>query len=417
LDLPTLIARVTPAVVVVSGKDGQRGSGFVVSRDGLIVTNLHVVAPMKEPRVTLADGRAFDAIVVAGYDSDRDLALLKVPGRGLPTLPLGSAANVKVGQRVVAFGAPWGLSGTATNGIVSAIRRHHSVPGARLLQTDAAINPGNSGGPLVDGEGQVVGVVASTIPNAQSLGFAVPADDLRTLIRSAGYSPAAKGAKPKPGPTLTLDELRSRLLLTQWGPSLLARRWRADGDFYLGSAPPAVFELDGKETSIQLTQLRPAPEAWLGKKLVLSLARSGDGFEGESGGEVQCETLRESRRVAWTQPQARITSLALERIELTFSAPEPPDPQGGCDLEFRPHSTTLTPVDETEAAPPTGESGRVESIRAARIVHLQRRDRLRRDCPEIRAKLARDCEQRTTWNAASCTTFDDLAAVCSREGL
>jgi hypothetical protein len=291
------------------------------------------------------------------------------------------------------------------------------VSGARLLQTDAAINPGNSGGPLVDSEGRVVGVVVSTIPNAQSLGFAVPVDDLRSLIRAAGYGPAAKNAKPKPGPTLTLEELRGRLLLTQWGPSLLARRWRADGDFYLGGAPPAVFELDGKETSIQLTQLRPEPEAWLGKKLVLSLARNASGFEGESGGEVQCETLRESRRVAWKQPQARITSLGLERIELTFSAPEPPDPQGGCELEFRPYSTTLTPVDETEAAPPTGESGRVESIRAARIVHLQRRDRLRRDCPEIRAKLARDCEQRTTWNATSCTTFDDLAAVCSREGL
>lgn len=426
LDLPTLIARVSPAVVVVSSEDGQRGSGFVVSREGLIVTNLHVVAPMKQPRVTLADGRTFDAVAIVGYDSDRDLALLKVPAKGLPTLALGASVSVKVGQRVVAFGAPWGLSGTATNGIVSAIRFHHSLSGATLLQTDAAINPGSSGGPLVNTEGQVVGVVASTILKAQSLGFAVPADDLRSLIRSSGYGPRSGSAKacapssrcePKRGPALTPDELRSRLLLTQWGPSLLPRRWRADGDFYLGDAPAAVFQLDGNETSIRLTQLRPDPEAWLGKKLVLSLARGEDGFEGESSGEVQCETVRESRRVAWKQPQAQITALALERIELSFFAPGPPDPHGGCELEFRSYHAALTPAGETEAAPPTGENGRVESIRAMRIAYLQRRERLRRDCPEIRAKLARDCEQRTAWNAAGCTTFDDLAAVCSREGL
>jgi len=426
LDLPTLIARVAPAVVVVSSKDGQRGSGFVVSREGLIVTNLHVVAPMRQPRVMLGDGRAFDAVAIVGYDSDRDLALLKVPGKGLPTLTLGASANVKVGQRVVAFGAPWGLSGTATNGIVSAIRLHHSVPGATLLQTDAAINPGNSGGPLLNTEGQVVGVVVSTIPKAQSLGFAVPADDLRSLIRSSGYGPGSGSAKgcgpssrcqPKRGPAMTPDELRRRLLLTHWGPSLLPRRWRADGDFYLGAAPAAVFELDGNETSIQLTQLRPEREAWLGRKLVLSLARGEDGFAGESSGEVQCETVRESRRVAWKQPQAQITALALEQIELTFFAPEPPDPHGGCELEFRPHSATLTPAGETEATPSTGENERVASIQAMRFTNLQRRDRLRRDCPEIRAKLARDCVQRTSWNAAGCTNFDDLAAVCSREGL
>jgi hypothetical protein len=178
-----------------------------------------------------------------------------------------------------------------------------------------------------------------------------------------------------------------------------------------------VFELDGSEASIQLTQLRPVPEAWLGKKLVVNLARGRDGFRGEASGEVQCETLRESRKVAWKQPEARITALTLERIELAFLAPGPPDPNGGCELEFRPFSATLTPVAATEAAPSTGEDARVESIRAMRFAQLQRRERLRRDCPEIRAKLARDCAQRTQWNAVFCANFDDLAAVCAREGL
>lgn len=426
VDLPTLIARVAPAVAVISDEDGRRGSGFVVSREGLIVTNLHVVAPMKQPRVTFASGRAFHAVAIVGYDSDRDLVLLKVAGKGLPTLPLGASASVRVGQRVVAFGAPWGLSGTATNGIVSAIRLHHSLPGATLLQTDAAINPGSSGGPLVNTEGQVVGVVVSTIPKAQSLGFAVPVDELRSLIRSSGYGPGSGTAKgcgpssrcePKRDLALTPEELRRRLLLTQWGPSLLPRRWRAEGDFYADAAPAAVFELNGNETSIELTQLRPESEAWLGRKLVLSLARGEDGFEGESSGEVQCETVRESRRVAWKQLQAQITALALDRIELSFVAPRPPDPQGSCELEFRVHRATLTPAGATEGVPSTGEGARVESIRAMRVASLQRHDRLRRDCPEIRAKLARNCVQRTPWNETSCANFDDLAAVCSREGL
>ena len=402
-DLSALIARVAPAVVVLSEDGAPLGSGFVVSADGIVVTNLHVIARMKQPRVTLADGRAFDQVSIIGYDKERDLAILKIPASGLHTLALGASRKVRVGQRVVVFGTPWGLSGTTTAGIVSAIRRHPKVPGALLLQTDAAINPGSSGGPLVDAAGRAVGVVVSMIHNAQSLGFAVPADEVRPLLRSSEYS-------------LTPDELRRYLLLTDWAPSMLPRRWRAESDFYMGTASGTVYELDGKNDSIRLTLLRPAAEAWLGSKLVLSLLRNGRGYDGQSSGEVSCETLRASRRIAWRQDEAQIRELSLERIELSFLAPGLPDPQGDCQLEFRRHRVTLTAVGEADAAPASGEAQHLESIRARRATFEQRRDRLRRDCPDVRAKLARDCVQVTQWNESSCRNFDDLAAVCTREG-
>jgi S1-C subfamily serine protease len=402
-DLPALIARAAPAVVVLSDDGSPHGTGFVVSADGTIVTNLHVIARMKQPRVKLPDGRSFDAVSVIGYDKERDLAILRIPATGLPVLPLGDSRKVRVGQRVIAFGTPLGYSGTTTTGIVSAIRRHPKLPDARLLQTDAPINPGSSGGPLVDTKGRAVGVVTSMIYNAQSLGFAVPVDELRRLLKSSEHSIAP-------------EDLRRYLLLTDWAPWILPRRWRAESDFYMSTAPGAVYELDGKNDAIRLTLLRPAAEASLGSKLQLSLLRSGRVFEGESSGDVACETLRASGKVPWRRDGAQISELSLERIELSFLAPSLPDPNGDCGLEFRRHRVTLTAVGETDAAPSTGEAQYLDSIRARRVAYEQRRERQRRDCVEIRAKLERECTQVTQWNATSCKTFDDLANVCSREG-
>ena len=403
-DLPALIARVAPAVVVVSEEGGTRGTGFVISADGTIVTNLHVIARMKQPRVTLPDGRSFDSISIVGYDKERDLAILKVPAARLPVLPLGASRKVKVGQRVIAFGTPLGLSGTSTTGIVSAIRRHPRVPGARLLQTDAAINPGSSGGPLVDAKGHAVGVVTSMMHNAYSLGFAVPVDELRPLLKSQSEQAIAP------------EDLRRYLLFTEWAPWILPKRWRADSDFYMSSAPGAVYELDGKDESIRLTQLRPANEAALGSKLVLSLHRNGRTYDGASNGEVMCETIRSTARVPWRQEGAQVSELSLERIELSFVAPGLPDPQGDCRLEFQKHQVVLTAVGDADVIPASGEPQYLESMRTRRMAFEQRRERLRRDCAEVRAKIARDCVQVTQWNEASCKTFEDLAGVCTREG-
>lgn len=403
-DPSALIARVNSTIVVFSDDGASQGSGFVVSSDGIIVTNLHVIAPMKRPRVTLADGRTFEQISILGYDRDRDLAVLRIPATGLQRLPLSDSGDVRVGERVVAFGAPLGFSGTATFGIVSAIRRHPKVAGATLLQTDAAINPGNSGGPLVNARGQAVGVVVSLIRDARGLGFAVPAGDLRQLLRSSEHS-------------FTPDELRAYLLKTDWAGSILPRRWRAERDFYSNSARRSLYELHGNDDSIRLTLLRPQAEAWHGSKLVLALLRDGQQYEGQSSGEVNCETVRESRKVPWLQQTARISDISLDRIEMSFLAPSSPDPDGDCQLKFTRHSVSLVPADRTDEAPATGEPSLLESNRARRVAYEQRRERLRRDCPGVRAKLVRDCTQVTQWNTSSCKTFEELAAVCDREGL
>ena len=407
---PSPIARAAAAIVMISDADTAQGSGFVVSADGLIVTNLHVVAPMRQPRVTLASGESFGEVRVVGYDRERDLAVLKIPASDLPALALGQANDVRVGRQVVALGAPWGLSGTATVGIISAIRRHPALHGSRMLQTDAAINPGNSGGPLINERGEVLGVVVSRMQGAHGLGFAVPVEDLRGLLRSSEYA-------------FTLDELRRYLLHTDWAGAVLPRRWRANGDLYLSTAKSALYELEARDALIRLTLLRPEAESRVASRLVLSLARDGQRYEGQASGEVTCETLREGRRLSWQQPSARIAVLSPERIEVSFLAPSPPEAGGDCQLQFREHLVALVPAGALEDPPGSGESEILERIRAHRVADEKRRadeDKrrawLRRDCPDVKAKIARECAQLTQWNAVSCKTFDDVAAVCRREG-
>ncbi len=171
------------------------GSGFVVSSDGLIVTNYHVVMDTKSLTVDLNDGRQLPATVVA-TDRTNDLALVRVSATGLPTLQLGDSDAVQVGQLAIAVGSPLGtFTDSVTQGIVSGLDRNITV-GERgssftedltgLIQTDAAINPGNSGGPLLDAGGRAIGVITAASSTAQEMGFAVPINRVRTMVEAAG---------------------------------------------------------------------------------------------------------------------------------------------------------------------------------------------------------------------------------------
>ena len=199
--------KVLPSVVTISataagGAGGGTGSGEVIKSDGYILTNNHVIAVAAnggKVEVLFADGAAVPASIV-GRDTLTDLAVLKVaPPRDLKVIALGTSASVQVGQPVVALGAPLGLSGTVTSGIVSALDRTIEVPAEEdksallvsAVQTDAAINPGNSGGALVNCSGQLVGVptAGATVPSASGesaggsigLGFAIPVDVAKTI--------------------------------------------------------------------------------------------------------------------------------------------------------------------------------------------------------------------------------------------
>ncbi|HEY9247118.1 MAG TPA: trypsin-like peptidase domain-containing protein [Candidatus Methanoperedens sp.] len=154
------------------------GSGFIISEDGYILTNAHVVFGSREIKVTLENGKIFSG-EIRGIDTIMDIAVVRIEARGLPVPEMAENNNLKIGQMAIAIGSPLGLVGgpTVTAGVVSALDRSIQTEVTfmeGLIQTDAAINPGNSGGPLINSEGVVIGMNSAIIPFAQGIGFALP---------------------------------------------------------------------------------------------------------------------------------------------------------------------------------------------------------------------------------------------------
>ncbi|MDY0884321.1 S1C family serine protease [Dongia soli] len=207
---------VGPAVVhiLAEGPRGGTGSGVLYAPDGYLMTNSHVVSGAAHISAKLTDGRQFSAALI-GNDSATDLAVLRLEGDQFPYAQLGSSANLRVGQLVVAIGNPLGFQATVTAGIVSALGRTLRSPAGRLIesviQTDAALNPGNSGGALVDGSGRVVGINTAMIGQAQGLCFAIGIDTAidvtMRLMRDGRVKRAVLGFA---GQTIMLDARLSR---------------------------------------------------------------------------------------------------------------------------------------------------------------------------------------------------------------
>lgn len=165
-------------------KQGSLGSGFLISKDGYIVTNNHVIASADEVHVKLHDnGKDYPAKII-GRDKETDLALLKIKtDKDLPYLEFGNSDNSQVGEWVLAIGNPFGLGHTVTKGIISAKGRIIGAgPFDNFIQTDASINPGNSGGPLINMDGKVIGINTAIIASGQGIGFAIPSDMAKTVI-------------------------------------------------------------------------------------------------------------------------------------------------------------------------------------------------------------------------------------------
>jgi len=221
------------------------GTGFIVTSDGLIATNKHVISSGDTFTITTAEGKTYDGKLVA-KDPTNDLALLKIEAHGLPVVEIGDSESVEVGQWVIAIGNALGeLQNTVTVGVISATERSaqpsdtegNTESLAGLFQTDAAINPGNSGGPLVTLSGQVIGINTAVAGNAQNIGFAIPIIDMKKDLDS--YTKNGKIIQPYIGvsyQTITKAVAKSYSLLVEQGAWLVT----GDGSGAIAANSPAA---------------------------------------------------------------------------------------------------------------------------------------------------------------------------------
>jgi hypothetical protein len=197
-NVSALVKSTVDSVVLIvvsdqSGKPVAEGSGFIVSADGKIATNHHVIQGAQSAMVKLNNGAFLPVDGILADDPDRDIAILKVSGKGLPALPLADSDRISVGDHVVAIGSPLGLQNSVSDGIVSAIRE--DAKGRRWIQTTAAASHGNSGGPLLTMQGKVVGLLTMKLSEGENLNFAVPSKLLSPLLLRSEVVPF--GTVPK----------------------------------------------------------------------------------------------------------------------------------------------------------------------------------------------------------------------------
>jgi serine protease Do len=279
------------------------GSGFVWSSEGIIVTNNHVVEGASRITVNFSDGTQLAARLI-GVDPDSDVAVLRVDAKNLLAAPIGTSSDLQIGETVVAVGNPFGLSGTVTTGVVSALGR--SVPSKEagrtftdFIQTDASINPGNSGGPLLNIEGRVIGINTMIYANAQGIGFAIPVDRARKVIQdilrygqvhSAWIGAVTATITPEEARRTGLPASRGALVARVINGSPAQAAGLRPGDIITAVAGRAV---DSREAFSTFTATVPA-----GEPLPLTVARNGSTQSisvrpSEAPGDLGLRILRE----------------------------------------------------------------------------------------------------------------------------
>ncbi len=309
-DFSSAVDRILKSMVVIRGNNGL-GSGFIVSTDGKIVTNLHVIQGMTTAGVQLANGEIYESFSIVGIDPKRDLAVLKISGLNLTPVELGNSETLKVGQHIAVVGSPRGLTGTVTTGVLSAVR---AVEDQIFLQIDAAVNPGNSGGPVVKLDGTVVGVVVSKLKGAENLNFAVPVNGLRDLLDNLKDPiTLAQLREMLKSPTSVLSEAP----LTSTFP----REWKSLN----GGASRRLKLLDDSLTGEQ--HLTP-DQVNAGRFIRYDIKRTGNTWTGKTyiGGRCQIpETLFRQATLKFCQFGANIelTLLSPNRIEGRLEQPAP----------------------------------------------------------------------------------------------
>ncbi len=290
LELPDIYKKVIPSVVsitAVGASSTSTGTGVIMSSDGYIITNYHVVSSAKEITVLLTDGQEYSAAEVGG-DETSDLMVLKIAATGLTPAEFGDSDAAEVGDAVVAIGDPLGieLRGTMTDGIICGIKRDVSV-GDRtmtLMQTNAALNNGNSGGPLVNMEGQVIGIntiklSSSGYTTVEGLGFAIPISSAKPIVDELVEKGYVTG---RPAFGFSVEQLESRISLYYNLPGrLYIRSVEPHSDAYAQGvrAGDIITAIDGQSviTTDEFNRIKNQYEA--GDQISLKLYRNGESYE------------------------------------------------------------------------------------------------------------------------------------------
>ncbi len=250
------------------------GSGFIIDPKGLVVTNDHVVRKANDLTVTLPDGRKFKGKVI-GRDAASDLALVKIDGKDLPSLKLAHPDSIRVGQWVVAIGSPLGLKYSVTAGILSAVNREGIKNRVGFLQTDAPINPGNSGGPLMNLQGEVIGVNTAIIQGAQGIGFAVPVDTVSRVVPQLETKGRVERAWLGVG-LADLPEDRSRMFYPAEYGALVARiEPKSPADKAGLNEGDVIMAVDGQKIEDSAALMRSVSAMNIGDKAKVTVNRRG----------------------------------------------------------------------------------------------------------------------------------------------
>jgi serine protease Do len=288
------------------------GSGFIMSRDGYILTNNHVVEDANQIKVKLANGKEYDGKVV-GQDPKTDLALVKIDGASdLHALTLGNSDELKVGSWVVAIGSPFGLEQTVTAGIVSAKGRViGSGPYDNFIQTDASINPGNSGGPLINTKGEVVGINTAIIASGKGIGFAIPvnmAKDIAPQLQEKGhvtrgwFGVSIQEMTPELAKSFGLKEKKGALVSEVVTGSPAEKAGIQQGD--------VIMEFDGKAVADSQELPRMVASTPVGKSVNVKLWRNGKALDQQ----VKISEMEENVEVTKTASHNKTLGIAVQNL-------------------------------------------------------------------------------------------------------
>jgi serine protease Do len=292
-------------------KERSLGSGFIISDEGYILTNNHVVSGADEIKVKLSDGREFKG-VLKGADEKLDLALIKIASKDhLPVAPLGDSDAMEVGEWVLAIGNPFGLSQTVTAGIVSAKGRViGSGPYDDFIQTDASINPGNSGGPLFNANGEVIGINTAIVAGGQGIGFAIPVNMAKSVIKQLRETgKVTRGWLGVTVQPVTPDLAKSFGMKNDRGALISEVMKDSPAEKAGFKAGDIILEFDGKTITDMHELPRLAAVTPVGKKTVVKILRNGKTIEKS----VTIEKMAES---GVTMPQ---TAKVQEKLGIVVS--------------------------------------------------------------------------------------------------